>query len=177
MPTPHSAAGAYEAGAPDPADPAADEHAPIDLVSDTSDSDDDHSDSDDDSSVAVAVEPVDQAPADVPCVSDILAARDFTHFLLRDPHAPMVTVSLEEQALAPARTLIRVPYCEHLLELVQRGCLEADFHTAIEPALAQAHADLATYLATILVGLFDPARLALLPVALADFRSLAIPRW
>ena len=33
-------------------------------------SDDDH-DSDDDSSVGVAVEPVDQAPADVPCVSDL----------------------------------------------------------------------------------------------------------
>ena len=120
---------------PDDADPAANEHASIDLVSDTSGSDDGHSDSDDDSNVAVL-------------------------FLLRDPHAPMVTVSLEEQALTPARTLVRVPYWEHLLELVQRGCLEADFHTAIEPALAQAHADLATHLATILVGLFDPARLA-----------------
>ena len=74
----------------------------------------------------------------------------------KSPHAPMVTVSLEEPALAPACTLVRAPYWDHLLELVQRGCLEADFHTAIEPALAQAHADLATYLATILVGLFDP---------------------
>ena len=148
-----------------------DEQAPIDLVSDTSDSDEDHSDSDD-SSVAVAVEPVDQAPAHV---ADILAARDFAQFLLRDPHAPMVTVSLEEPALAPARTLVRVPYWEHLLHLAQRGCLEADFHTASEPALAQAHADLATYLATILVGLFDPARLALLPDALAGFRSLGDP--
>ena len=53
----------------------------------------------------------------------------------------MVAVSLEEPALALARTLVRVPYWEHL---VQCGCLEADFHTAIEPALAQAHADLAT---------------------------------
>ena len=60
------------------------------------------------------------------------------------------------------RALMRVPYWEHLLGLVERGCLEADFHTASEPALVQAHADLATYLATILVGLFDPARLALL---------------
>ena len=77
----------------------------------------------------------------------------------------MVTISLEEPALAPGRTLVRVPYLEHLLELVQRGCEEADFHTASEPALAQAHADLATYLA-------DPARLALLPNALADHRSL-----
>ena len=64
-----------------------------------------------------------------------------------------------------------MPYWEHLLGLVERRCLEAD----CEPALAQAHADLATYLATILVGLFDPARLALLPDALADFRGLGDP--
>ena len=143
-----------------------DEQAPIDLVSDTSDSDEDHSDSDD-SSVAVAVEPVDQAPADVSSVADILAARDFAQFLLRDPHAPMVTVSLEEPALAPARTLARVPYWEHLLHLAQRGRLEADFHTASEPALVQAHADLATYLATILVGL----------MLLLASAALAIPPW
>ena len=35
--------------------------------------------------------------------------------------------------------------------------------------------DLATYLATILVGLFDPARLELLPDAFADYRSLRDP--
>ena len=61
-----------------------------------------------------------------------------------------------------------------LLALVQRGCDQADFPTAIAPALAQAHADLATYLATVLVGLFGPARLDLLPEALADNRSLAV---
>ena len=96
-------------------------------------------------------------------------------YLLNDPHAPMVTVSLEEPALAPARTLVRVPYLEHLLTLVQRGCAPADLPTAIAPALAQAHADLATYLATVLAGLFDPARLELLPEALADYRSLGDP--
>ena len=129
----------------------------------------------DDSSAVVAVEPIDQAPAEVPSLADILAARDFTQFPLNGPCAPMVTVSLEEPALAPARTLVRVPYLEHLLALVQRGCEQADSHTASEPAFAQAHADLATYLATILVGLFDPARLALLPEALADYRSLGDP--
>ena len=64
----------------------------------------------------------------------------------------MVTVSLEEPALAPARTLARVPYLEHLLALVQRGCAPPEFPTAIAPALAQAHADLATYLAIVLSG-------------------------
>ena len=66
----------------------------------------------------MAVEPIDQAPAEVPSLADILATPDFTQFLLNDPHAPMVTMSLEEQALAPARTLVRVPYLEHLLALV-----------------------------------------------------------
>ena len=56
----------------------------------------------------------------------------------------MVTVSLEEPALAPVRTFVRVPYLEHL-ELVERSCKEADF-------------------------LFVSARLALLPDALADCR-------
>ena len=78
----------------------------------------------------------------------------------------MVTLSLEEPALAPARALMRVPYWEHLLELVHRGCVEADFSRQV----SRAHADLATYLATILVGLFEPERLALLPNAIVDFR-------
>ena len=44
----------------DDTDPVAEAQAPIDLVSDTSESDEDHSDSDD-SSAVVAVEPIDQA--------------------------------------------------------------------------------------------------------------------
>ena len=49
----------------------------------------------------------------------------------------MVTLSLEEPALALARAL---DACALL------GA-PADFHTASEPASAQTHADLATYLA------------------------------
>ena len=116
------------------------------------------------------VEPTDQAAADVPCLADLTS--DFTQPLLNDPHAPMVAVSLEEQALAPARVLARVPYLEHLLGLVQRGCAPADLPAAIAPALAQAHADLAAHLATVLVGLFNTAGLELLLEALADYRKL-----
>ena len=54
----------------------------------------------------------------------------------------MVTLSLEELALAPARALVRALYLEHLLAFVQRGCDQADFHTAIAPAFAW---DLTTY--------------------------------
>ena len=45
-------------------------------------------------------------------------------------------VSLKEQALASARTLVRVPYLEHLLALVQRGCEQAHFPAASKPASA-----------------------------------------
>ena len=58
-------------------------------------------------------------------------------------HAPMVTVILEEQALAPARVLARILYLEHLLGLVQQGCEPAHLPAACAPALARAHADLA----------------------------------
>ena len=77
-----------------PADvPADDSQAPIDLVSETSESSDSASDSDHSSDVAV-VEPVDQAAAVVPSVGDLLTASDFTPRLLNDMHAPMVTVIL-----------------------------------------------------------------------------------
>ena len=133
-----------------PADkaPADDAQAPIDLVSETSESDGSASDSDNSSDVAV-VEPVDQAAAEVPGAADLLAASDFTQHLLNDMHAPMVTVIIEEQALAPARVLSRVPYLEHLLGLAQQGCEPAQLPDACVPAFARAHADLATYLATL----------------------------
>ena len=104
-----------------------------------------------------------------------LTSSDFTQHLLNDLHAPMVTVILEEQALAPARVLARLPYLEHLRGLVQQGCETAQLPAACAPALARAHADLATYLATVMVGLFDRARLAVLPEALADSQKLGDP--
>ena len=65
------------------------------------------------------VEPVDQAAAEVPGAANLLAASDFMQHLLNDMHAPMVTVILEEQTLAPACVLARIPY----LGLVQScGC-------------------------------------------------------
>ena len=87
----------------------------------------------------------------------------------------MVTVILEEQALAPARVLARLPYLEHLRGLVQQGCETAQLPAACAPALARAHADLATYLATVMVGLFDRARLEALPQALADYQKSGGP--
>ena len=73
-PAPLSPTEAQQAGVPDSADP--DVHAPIDLVSDTSESDDNLTDPKGDSNAALAVEPVDQVSANIPPVSDILATRD-----------------------------------------------------------------------------------------------------
>ena len=58
---------------------------------------------------------------------------------------------------------------------VCQGLLAAAYSAAIGPALASAHADLATYLAAVVVSLFDPAQLQTLPDALAGFRRLADP--
>ena len=76
--------------------PADEAKAPIDLVSNSSESTGCASDSDD-SSVVVVVEPIDQA-----------AEVHFTQHMLNDVHAPMVTVILKEQALAPAYWLRRL---------------------------------------------------------------------
>ena len=93
-----------------------DAQAPIDLVSETFESDGSASDSDNSSDAAV-VEPVDQAAAEIPGAANLLAASDFAQHLLNDMHAPMITLILEEQALAPLA-------CWHayLLGLVQQGC-------------------------------------------------------
>ena len=139
-------------------------------MSDTSASAGSQSDSDDSSAVAV-VEPTDQAAAEVPCVADLMATSNFPQHLLNDPHAPMIAVGLEEQALAPARVLARLP----CLEWPRATRLRASSTPGCAPALAQTHADLATYLAAVIVDLFDPARLELLPEALADYRKLGDP--
>ena len=92
------------------------------------------------SSAVAVVEPIDQAAAEVPCPADLMATQYRSMTRMRP-----WSLSLEEQALEPARTLARVPYLERLLALVQRGSAPAEFPITIAPALAQAHADLATY--------------------------------
>ena len=62
-----------------------------------------------------------QSPDDVPVISPpdlaaVLAAQNVTDVLLSEVTAPLVTISIEERALAPAAPLLRVPYLERLLE-------------------------------------------------------------
>ena len=56
-----------------------------------------------------------------PDLAAVLASPDVTQVVLDDIHAPLVTIVLDEAALAPAVPLLRVPYLERLLEAVRSG--------------------------------------------------------
>ena len=65
-----------------------------------------------------------QSPDEIPVISPpdlaaVLAAQDVTDVLLAEVTALLVTISIEEKALAPAAPLLRVPYLERLLEAVR----------------------------------------------------------
>ena len=67
-------------------------------------------------------------------------------------HAPLVTIALDEAALARAVPLLRVPYLERLLEAVRSGAPSDGLAEAMRPAACQAHDDLATYLTELVLG-------------------------
>ena len=51
----------------------------------------------------------------------VLGSPDVIQVVLDDIHAPLITIALDEAALAPAVPLLRVPYLERLLEAVRSG--------------------------------------------------------
>ena len=121
-----------------------------------------------------------QSPDDVPVISPpdlaaVLAAQDVTDVLLPEVTAPLVTISIEERALAPAAPLLRVPYLERLLEAVRDGTPLDRLPDALRPAVIQAHDDLATYITEIVLAMFDGDQLRSLPDQLQPFRGLADP--
>ena len=69
----------------------------------------------------------------------VLAAQNVTDVLLADLNAPLVTISLEEKALAPLAPLLRVPCLERLLEVVRNGMPLDCLQDALRPAVVQAH--------------------------------------
>ena len=77
--------------------------------------------------------------------------------------APLVTISIEERALAPAAPLLRVPYLERLLEAVRDGTPLDRLPHALRPAVIQTHDDLATYITEIVLATFDGDQLRSLP--------------
>ena len=72
-----------------------------------------------------------------PDLAAVLAAQDVTDVLLADLTAPLVTISLEEKALAPVAPLLRVPYLERLLEAVRDGTPLDCLPDALRPAIIQ----------------------------------------
>ena len=121
-----------------------------------------------------------QSPDDVPVISPpdlaaVLAAQDVTDVLLSEVTAPLVTISIEERALAPAAPLLRVPYLERLLEAVRDGTPLDRLSDVLRPAVTQAHDDLATYITEIVLAMFDGDQLRSLPDQLQPFRGLADP--
>ena len=80
-----------------------------------------------------------QSPEEAPVIAapdlaTVLAAQDVTDVLLADLNAPLVTISLEEKALAPFAPLLRVPYLERLLEVVRDGTPLDRLQDALRPA-------------------------------------------
>ena len=118
----------------------------------------------------------DAAPVVVaPDLAAVLASPDVTQVVLDDIHAPLVTIALDEAALAPAVPLLRVRYLEQLLEAVRSGTPSDGLAEAMRPAARQAHDDLATYLTELVLGLFDGAQLRALQGPLEPFQALADP--
>lgn len=111
--------------------------------------------------------------ADVMPLGHVLTVLDPTTAMLPNLHAPLVTVSLEQQSFHAAGPLARVPHWEFLLQLVRDGHISSELAGATGPAVADAHADLATFLAHLVIQLFDPALLQALPDTLACYRKLS----
>ena len=110
-----------------------------------------------------------------PDLAAVLAAQDVTDVLLADLNAPLVTISLEEKALAPLAPLLRVPYLERLLEVVRDGTPLDRLQDALRPAVIRAHDDLATFITELVLALFDGDQLRGLQGQLQPFRGLADP--
>ena len=100
----------------------------------------------------------------------VLAAQNVTDVLL---NAPLVTISLEEKALASLAPLLWVPYLERLLEVVRNGTPLDRLQDALRPAVVQSHDDLATFLTELVLVLFDGDQLRGLQGQLQPFRGLA----
>ena len=70
-------------------------------------------------------------------------------------HLPMITIKLDDRALAPA-PLVQVPYLEKLLDAVRAGTPLVQLPSVVAAAAGQAHQDLATFITELVVRLFDP---------------------
>ena len=98
-----------------------------------------------------------QSPDEVPVISppDLAAVLAVQDVLFADLTAPLVTISVEEKALAPAAPLPRVPHLERLLEAVRGGTPLDRLPDVLRPAVIQTHDDLATCITELVLAMFD----------------------
>ena len=88
-------------------------------------------------------------------------------------HLPMITIKLDDRALAPAAPLVQVPYLEKLLDAVRAGTPLVQLPSVMAAAAGQAHQDLATFITELVVRLFEPELLRGLQGPLAPYQALA----
>ena len=103
---------------------------------------------------------------------EILSATNPATIMSQDAEAPLVAVVLEN-FLGAAAALLRQRYQETLLLLVKQGVTDNALAEALETYLPDFQAQLAAYIAAVVVSLFDVEMLNNLPTSLQPFRQLA----
>ena len=119
-------------------------------------------------------DPANDEAAPVVVAPDVDAVMGATHVaqVVGDAvHPPMITIKLDDRALAPAAPLVQVPYLEKLLDAVRAGTPLVQLPSVM--AAGQAHQDLATFITELVVSLFDPELLRGLRGPLAPYQALA----
>ena len=104
-------------------------------------------------------DPANDEAAPVVVAPDVDAVMEATHVaqVVGDAvHLPMITIKLDDRALAPAAPLVQVPYLEKLLDAVRAGTPLVQLPSVVASAAGQAHQDLATFITELVVSLFDP---------------------
>ena len=79
-----------------------------------------------------------------PDVDAVMGATHVTQVVGDAVHLPMITIKLDDRALAP---LVQVPYLEKLLDAVRAGTPLVQLPSVMASAAGQAHQDLATFIA------------------------------
>ena len=108
-----------------------------------------------------------------PNVDAVMGATHVAQVVGDAVHLPMITIKLDDRALAPAAPLVQVPNLEKLLDAVRAGTPLVQLPSVMASAAGQAHQDLATFITELVVSLFDPELLRGLRGPLAPYQTLA----
>ena len=118
-------------------------------------------------------DPANDEAAPVVAAPDVDAVMAATHVAHVAGDLPMITIKIDDRALAPAAPLVQVPYLERLLDAVRAGTPLVQLPNVMAAAAGQAYQDLATFITELVVRLFDPELLRGLQGPLAPYQALA----